>query len=135
VDARGVPLSLVVSGANLHDCKGLEPVLDSVRIEDVRAPKCRRGDNLCADRGYDYPFARKLVTAKGYRPHIRSRQEEKKRRIQKRGRPRRWVVEACHSWLNRFRKVLVRFEKTLAGALGLLELACAIICWRRVADV
>jgi len=133
VDARGVPLSLVVTGANLHDCKGLQPVLAGVRIRDPRPAKAKH-DHLCADRGYDYPFARQLVVARGYTPHIRARGEEQKARRGRR-RARRWVVEACHSWLNRFRKILVRFEKTLAGALGLLELACAIICWRQVADV
>lgn len=118
----------------MHDSKGLEPVLDAIRIVDDRPARLRR-DHLCADRGYDYPFTRKLAVAKGYRPHIHSCGPEKKRFRERRGRPRRWVVEACHSWLNRFRKLLVRFEKTLSGALGLLELACAIICWRQAADI
>jgi putative transposase len=47
-------------------------------------------------------------------------------------RARRWVVEVCHSWFNRFRKLLVRYEKTHSSHLALLHLAAAIICWRKV---
>ncbi len=50
-------------------------------------------------------------------------------------RARRWVVEACHSWLNRFRKILVRYEKTDASYEALLRLACAIVVWRRVRPI
>ncbi len=45
--------------------------------------------------------------------------------------PRRWVVERTHSWLNRFRKLLVSFEKTEASYTALLQLAAALICWRQ----
>ncbi len=44
---------------------------------------------------------------------------------------RRWVVERTHSWLNRFRKLLVSFEKTKEGYVALLALAAAMICWRQ----
>lgn len=108
----------------------MEPTLKSIRIKDDR-PRAKRHDHLCADRGYDYPFIREMAVRFGYRPHIRSRGDEQRAKRLRRGRARRWVVEACHSWLNRFRKVLVRFEKTELAALGLLELACGIICWRR----
>jgi hypothetical protein len=46
--------------------------------------------------------------------------------------PRRWVVEVAHSWFNRFRKLLVRYEKTHRSYLALNMLAAAIICFRRV---
>jgi leucyl-tRNA synthetase len=44
---------------------------------------------------------------------------------------RRWVVERTHSWLNRFRRILIRWEKKAANYLALLHLACAIITYRR----
>ncbi|MCL2022697.1 MAG: transposase, partial [Betaproteobacteria bacterium] len=46
-------------------------------------------------------------------------------------RPRRWVVERSHSWLNRFRKLMVRYEKSAASFEALLSLAAALICWRQ----
>lgn len=44
---------------------------------------------------------------------------------------RRWVVDRTHSWFNRFRKLLVSFEKIEAGYAALLSLAAALICWRQ----
>ena len=76
------------------------------------------------------------MKSRGYKPHVRQRGEEiaaKKRHS--RNRPKRWVVERTHSWINRFRKLLVRFEKTEASYLGLLELACALIIFRKVVSI
>jgi putative transposase len=67
----------------------------------------------------------------GYIVHIPHRGASRAPRRSPGTRARRWVVEACHSWLNRFRKILVRFEKKVANYDGLLAFACAIICWRR----
>jgi putative transposase len=65
-------------------------------------------------------------------PHIRSRGKERREEQELPGyRPRRWVVEVCHSWLNRFRKLLVRFEQKLETPLALLQFACAYIVLKR----
>jgi len=87
---------------------------------------------LLADRGYSGKHALRATMDRGYLPRIR--QKGKKQR----GRPpkhRRWVVEVCHSWFNRFRKLLVRFEKTHDSYLALVHLAAAIICFRRNAPI
>ena len=66
--------------------------------------------------------------------HIRSRGEEHQEKQALPGdRARRWVVEVCHSWFNRFRTLLVRFEKKLATHLALLQWACAYIVLKRAA--
>jgi putative transposase len=130
VDATGVPLSLVVSGANVNDHLRLP---DLLRHPAARRPRPRPGapQHLCADKGYDYPATRATIAAYGYVAHIKPRGvEAAERRRNPRKRARRWVVEACHSWLNRFRKLLVRFEKKDGNYVALLEFACAIICWR-----
>ena len=44
---------------------------------------------------------------------------------------RRWVVEVCHSWFNRFRKLLVRYEKLTETYMALLHMAAAIIAFRK----
>ncbi|MBD3306592.1 transposase [candidate division KSB3 bacterium] len=44
---------------------------------------------------------------------------------------RRWLVERCQIWLNRFRKVCIRYEKLHRSHEGLLHLACALMCWRQ----
>jgi transposase len=131
VDARGVPLSLVVSGANTHDVKLLEMTLEAVVI-DRPEPRKFKPQHLCADAGYKGKNAKEAVTAKSYRPHIKQRKEESDAKRCKPGyKARRWVVERTHSWMNRFRKLLVSFEKTKESYMALLHLAAAMICWRK----
>ena len=130
VDARGVPLSIIVIGANRHDVTQLAITLDSIVVErpEVRA---YHPQNLCADAGFAGKPAYEQIVERDYLPHVRSRGEEKVRK--KNGhKPRRWVVEVAHSWFNRFRKLLVRYEKTDRSYLALHMLAAAIICFRKV---
>lgn len=124
-DGSGVPLAIAVSGANTHDSKLLEPTLSSVVIE---RPATKQ--HLCLDAGYVGPACLRIVQAAGYEPHIRPRGEEAKEKTEGKP-PRRWVVERTHSWLNRWRKLLVSFEKTQASFEGLLKLACGLIAWRQ----
>ena len=132
VDERGVPLSIIVTGANRHDVTQLEPVLKNIV---VNRPKFSEDSpqHLCADKGYFGEPARLIIVGEGYLPHVKSRGVEKQELISIPGyRARRWVVEACHSWLNRFRKIIIRYEKTDASYIALLHLACAIITWRKI---
>ena len=78
-----------------------------------------------------YAISAEQIVERDYLPHVRSRGEEKVRK--KNGyKPRRWIVEVAHSWFNRFRKLLVRYEKTDRSYLALNMLAAAIICFRKV---
>jgi transposase len=132
VDGRGTPLAVVVTGANRHDVTQVEAVLDGVAANRPQ-PTAEEPQHLCADKAFDSEQARKVMQDRGYTPHVRSRGEERQEKASIPGhRARRWVVEACHSWMNRFRKILVRFEKTDRAHLGLVHLACAIITWRKV---
>jgi IS5 family transposase len=86
---------------------------------------------LYPDKGYDGQPAQEVIASRGYGPRV----SRKKRR---RGRPwknRRWVVEVTHSWFNRFRKLLVRYERFVDSDEALLHLATAIICWRKVTPI
>ena len=84
------------------------------------------------DKGYDYDDVRDLVAEFGYTTNVRSRGEEAKAIEQDaRFRARRWVVERTHSWLNRFRRLLVRWEKRADTYLAMLHLALGIITWRK----
>ena len=128
VDARGIPLSLVVAGAQRHDVKLLEPTLIAPL---VRCPKTKV-QHLCADKGYAGKPAEAVIRKCGYIPHVRQRGEETRAKKRNRWhRARRWVVERTHSWLNRFRKLLVRYEKRADSYEALLEIACALIVFRQ----
>jgi putative transposase len=73
-----------------------------------------------------------LVCGRGLTPHIRGRGDELKLKILTPGwRARRWVVEACHSWLNRNRALLIRWSKKADNHLALLQLACGLIAFKK----
>jgi transposase len=133
VDGAGVPLSLVVTGANRHDVSQVETLLDAVIIE--RPDIFDYPQHLCLDKGYTGEPALEAVVLRGFIPQIKGRHEERTEKTNTSGyRARRWVVEVSHSWINRFRKLLVRFEKLKSSYLGLLMFACAFIAFRK-ADV
>jgi transposase len=86
---------------------------------------------LCLDKGYDYNEVRAIVAAFGFTAHIRARGEEAQAIKREAGfKARRWVVERTHSWLNRFRRILVRWEKRADTYIAMLHLACGLIVWR-----
>ena len=126
-----MPIGLAHAGANRHDSKLLEPTLDSVPI-DRPEPNPERPQGLLLDRGYDYPWVHQLTGGRGFTPHIRSRGDEIKLKLRTPGwRARRWVVEACHSWLNRNRALLIRWSKKDDNHLALLQLACGLIAFKK----
>ena len=84
--------------------------------------------HLCLDAGYDYDEVRQVVAAHGYTAHIRPRGEEVQ--AKKAGqRARRWVVERTHSWLNRYRHLLIRWAKKPENYLAMLHFAFAHLTW------
>jgi putative transposase len=132
VDGRGVPLSLIVTGANVNDGKRLAEVLGAILVKR-KSPAQRRSKHLCADAAYCSAECLGIIEEHGYIPHVVDRRKEAdlKRRDPKK-KARRWVVEACHSWFNRFRKLLVRYEKLERSFVALNHLAAAIIAFRKV---
>jgi transposase len=98
-----------------------------------KLPRVRRSKHLCADAGYRGKPALRTIVSHGYIPHVVDRRKEadaKRRDPTKKA--RRWVVEVCHSWFNRFRKLLVRYEKLERSFLALNHIAAAIIAFRSV---
>jgi putative transposase len=120
----------VIDGANRHDKKLARATLESIPVERPE-PTTKRPQGLCLDKGYDYDDIRELVAAFGFTAHIRARGEEAQALKRKAGaRARRWVAERTHSWMNRFRRILIRWEKKAANYLGLLHFVCALITYR-----
>jgi putative transposase len=129
-EAHGVPLAVVIDGANRHDMKLLRPTLEQLQLTRPQ-PTAERPQGLCLDKGYDYEEVRALAAEFGFTAHIRTRGEEARQIKRHAGyRARRWVVERTHSWMNRFRRLLIRWDKRADSYLGFLHLACAIIAWR-----
>ncbi len=87
---------------------------------------------MCLDRGYDYPDIRKLVLAQRFESHIRTRGEEIDLKTHNPDwKARRWVAEACHSWLNRNRAILIRWSKKEENHLALLQLASGLTAFKK----
>ena len=127
-DGAGIPVAVVISGANVHDKKMAEQAIDAVVIRASRGP--RRPKNLCLDKGYDYRDTEQAIKKRKIIPHIRRRGEPAMLGVVH-GKPRRWVVERTNSWHNRFRALLIRWERKGMNYLGLVHLACALIAFQR----
>ena len=105
----------------------LELVLDEIIIERPNTEQ-----HLCADRGYSGEPAQQAIKDRIYIPHVKQRGEEiQEKKDNPLYRCRRWVVEVSHSWFNRFRKLLVRYEKLTETYEALLHMAAAIIAFRK----
>lgn len=132
-EATGIPIGLVIDGANRQDMKLVRSTLESIAATRPE-PTAQSPQGLCLDKGYDYGEVREIAKEFGFTTHIRCRGEEIKAMIQEVGfRARRWVVERTHSWLNRFRRILVRWEKRADTYLAMLHFACGIITWHATA--
>jgi putative transposase len=129
-EGHGVPLGLALDGANRHDMKLVRPTLESVVVERP-PPTAKQPQGLCLDKGYDYAEVRGIVQEFGFTAHIRGRGEEAQALKARAGqKARRWVVERSHSWMNRFRRILVRWDKKPEHYLAFLHFACALIAFR-----
>ena len=132
MDGRGVPLSLVVVGANRHDVTQVAAVLGGKIVEqgDVEDAVV---ENLCADKAYDSADAKSIMVAHNYVPHVRSRGEEIESKEKNPDyKARRWVIEVSHSWYNLFRKLTIRYEKKGRNWIALHNLAAAVIALRKI---
>jgi putative transposase len=134
VDAAGVPLAVETEGANMPDMCLFGPTLDHLEKLPIQRPEptAAAPQGLCLDRGYDYPIVQELIEVFRFVSHLKRRGEEQ---AEKKRNPlfkaRRWVVERTHSWFNRFRRLLIRWEKKIENYEGFLHVACGIICFRQ----
>jgi putative transposase len=132
-DRRGAPLSLVVTAANTHDKTVALETLDGIAAE--RPGKLiYRLHHSCLDKGYDYADVIAGVLARGYILHLRKRgQDDQPIEGAQKYPARRWVVERTPSWMNRSRRLLIRWEKKVENYEAMLHLACGLILYRLVA--
>lgn len=129
-DGNGIPIGVVIG--DRHDMKLTEARLEAQRVVPA---ELNEGEvrNLCLDKGYDYEEVREILKVWGYVGHIPPR-SERERIIHEipHYRARRWVIERTHSWMNRFRRLLIRWEKKPENYLAMIHLACATIVARAI---
>jgi transposase len=125
---------VAVDGANRNDMKLTRATLDSVpAYADRPEPSPDEPQGLCLDKGYDFDEVRAIVEEFGFTAHIRSRGEEARALKRWAGeKARRWVVERTHSWMNRFRGILIRWSKKAENYIAMLHMAFAFIIFGRL---
>jgi len=129
-DRTGLPLSIGISGANLHDSQALKPLVRGIPpIRSRRGPRRRRPAKLHGDKGYDYDDLRRWLRKRGIRHRIARKGIESSTRL---GR-HRWTIERTMSWLAGCRRLHRRYERKAGHFLAFTALACTLICHRRLA--
>lgn len=140
-----MPLAVVLIGANRTDMIVAAATLDAVVLPRPPVDEAHP-QHLCLDAGYDYPSVLEAAAARGYTVHVRPNwwnrnkgkpatpeQLAQAAETQPGKRPRRWVVERLHSWLNRNRRLIIRWDKLDGTSLAFLALANALICFQQAA--
>ena len=115
----------------MHDTKLLAGTIEAIVVE--RPDPQEYEQHLCLDKAYDNPTGQKAAEAAGYVPHIRRIGEEKLDQAGAKTHPaRRWVVERTLAWLQKCRAILIRYDKKSENYRGLIQLACALLWYRRL---
>ncbi len=135
-EGDGGPLAVVVTGANVHDSLLLGDALEAVIVEppDPLPGPDQVEQHLCLDKAFDGAPSEATARVYGYTPHVRRIGEEKvdAKTGKKKHPARRWVVERTIAWLNRCRGILIRYEKKAENYLATVQLACALLWFRRL---
>ncbi len=154
-DKKGIPLSAVISSANTHDINLVTEVVDNAVIKRPKSKssksksKSRGGtkrrrliQHLCLDKAYNSAEEEQKLIKRGYVLHIPIKKKKKKKKGEdseeiaipnrRKYSPKRWVVERTNSWHNRFRKLFTRYEKKDENYLGLVQISCCMIIYRKI---
>jgi transposase len=134
-DGAGTPLGIHLEKATPSEVKLVEATLDNVK---VKVGKGKRGKpkRLIGDRGYDSNPVRALLVKRGIEPIIPKRKNNKVATHQDgrklRRYKRRWIIERSNSWLQTFRRLVVRYERSEKIFAALVHMACALITLKKV---
>ena len=129
VEAGGLPLSLLVTGANSNDSLVFEALLDD--IPSVRTPAGqwrRRPAKVHADKAYDHRRCRGYLTRRGIKVRIARCGIDSSTRL---GR-HRWKAERTIAWLAGCRRQRIRYDRDSERFFAFAMLACDRLCYNRL---
>lgn len=128
-DRQGIPLASLLTGANRHDSKVFEDLIDAVPpIKQPSGQRRRRPAKLHADKAYNIPRCRRFL----HRRHIQVRIARKGVESSQRLGRHRWVIERTLAWLARYRRLTIRYERRMDIHQAFLTLGCALICFNHL---
>jgi transposase len=126
VERTGLPLASLLTGANRHDTMVFEALLDAIPpIKQANGRRRKRPAKGHADKAYDIPRCRRALTKRHIKVRIARKGIDSSARL---GR-HRWVVERTLAWLNRYRRLAVRYERRADIHDAFLTLGCCLICF------
>jgi transposase len=129
VDAKGIPLAVILSGANRHDVTQLDALVDAIpRIRGKRGRPLHKPQIVQGDRGYSSEPHRQRLRKRGITPVLAKIGSPHGSGLGK----TRWPVERSIAWLHSFRRLKIRYERYAHIHEAFLSLACALICWTRL---
>jgi transposase len=130
-ERTGLPLSVGISAANVHDSQALIPLVQGIPpIRSRRGRRRRRPDKLHGDKGYDYDHLRRWLRGRGITPRIARKGTDSSQRLGQ----HRWTIERTMAWLAGCRRLHRRYERKARHFLAFTSIACTLICYRRLTN-
>lgn len=138
VDGTGIPLTFLTEAANISEFKLALPTIDRISVETRPQHPKKRPDCLVADKGYDAKWLREELNKRHIRHKIPKRrkpghteQPVYNKRIESYYKTR-WIIERTNAWLQNYRRITIRWDRYAESYEAFIELACILICLRRV---
>ena len=128
VDRNGIAIGCALGAGNRHDSKLFEASVRSIPTF-LKQPYYRE---MHLDSAYDSKSIRAILFNFGYVPKISKNRRRLKTAVSEKTEKKRWIVESAHSWMNRFRRLLVRFEKLASNYLALMKFALAVTTFNKI---
>ncbi|WP_156441158.1 IS5 family transposase [Burkholderia sp. ABCPW 14] len=129
VDAQGIPLAVILTGANRHDITQLDALVEAIpRIRGKRGRPLHKPRIVQGDRGYSSEPHRQRLRERGITPVLAKIGSPHGSGLGK----TRWPVERSIAWLHSFRRLKIRYERYAHVHEAFMSLACALICWTRL---
>jgi len=132
-EKNGLPLTNMTTKGNRNDIASAEATVNKLRVGAKRRVK-----ELNADKGYDSKAFRKHLRERGIGTNIPERQFKHRRKLGRKPHMDkaqfkfRAFVERTNAWLKGFRKLRYRYERKRGMFQAVVDLACLLICLRRV---
>ncbi len=138
VDGSGTPLNLLTEAANISEFKLALQTVDGISVATRPLHPKKRPDILIADKGYDAGWLRKALSQRTIRSYIPKRRKKGEKEEPPYNTTiqhlyaTRWIVERTNAWLQNYRRITVRWDRNADTYEAFIELACILICLRRV---
>jgi transposase len=130
VDAQGLPVAVDTAPANPHENRLVQQVFDFML--STEPPERLIGDKAYASDALDEELAAEGIEM--ISPHRQHRKPENKTRDRRplRRYKRRWTVERTISWLQHYRRLCIRWERSTTMFQGMLHLGCTLLLLKEV---